>query len=80
MTLRGELSNLLASCKGGRIAECRIIEALGPSAMTTELRAAITSSHHTNHRRINKFTQMEAGCELCEWREPGPDKSAAAVH
>jgi DNA-binding transcriptional MerR regulator len=30
MRLRGELSSLLASCKGGRIAECRIIEALAP--------------------------------------------------
>ncbi len=28
--LRRELSGLLASCNGGRIAECRIIEALGP--------------------------------------------------
>lgn len=28
--LRKELSALLASCRGGRIAECRIIEALGP--------------------------------------------------
>lgn len=29
MTLRRELSSLLASCQGGRIADCRIIEALG---------------------------------------------------
>ncbi len=32
MRLRHELSGLLASCKGGRIAECRIIDALGPTS------------------------------------------------
>jgi len=30
MKLRHELFDLLTSCKGGRISECRIIEALGP--------------------------------------------------
>lgn len=30
MALRQELSGLLQSCKGGTVAECRIIEALGP--------------------------------------------------
>ncbi|KRE89477.1 MerR family transcriptional regulator [Frateuria sp. Soil773] len=30
MRLRKELSDLLVSCKGGRIAECRIIDALTP--------------------------------------------------
>ena len=30
MKLRQEFSSLLASCQGGRIADCRIIEALGP--------------------------------------------------
>ena len=28
--LRGELSGLLASCKGGTIAKCRVIESLAP--------------------------------------------------
>jgi len=35
MRLRHELSALLASCKGGQIAECRIIEALGPRQSPT---------------------------------------------
>jgi Cu(I)-responsive transcriptional regulator len=30
--LRRELDALLTSCKGGTVADCRIIEALGPSA------------------------------------------------
>jgi Cu(I)-responsive transcriptional regulator len=30
MRLRHELSGLLASCKGGQVAECRIIDALAP--------------------------------------------------
>ena len=31
--LRRELKTLLDSCEGGTVAECRIIEALGPSAL-----------------------------------------------
>jgi DNA-binding transcriptional MerR regulator len=32
--LRRELHDTLESCKGGRIAECRVIQALSPSAMS----------------------------------------------
>ena len=28
--LRGELRSTLASCKGGRIADCRVVQALSP--------------------------------------------------
>jgi DNA-binding transcriptional MerR regulator len=28
--LRGELQNTLAACKGGRISECRVVQALSP--------------------------------------------------
>ena len=34
--LRRELDALLTSCKGGTVADCRIIEALGPSAKAKE--------------------------------------------
>ena len=34
--LRRELDALLTSCKGGTVADCRIIEALGPSAEAKE--------------------------------------------
>ncbi len=30
--LRGELSNMVASCRGGTVADCRILEALAPHA------------------------------------------------
>jgi DNA-binding transcriptional MerR regulator len=33
--LRAELRQTLASCKGGRIAECQVIRALSPSGLTT---------------------------------------------
>jgi len=37
--LRRELRDTLASCKGGRIAECRVIQALSPAAARPKKRA-----------------------------------------
>jgi DNA-binding transcriptional MerR regulator len=37
--LRRELRDTLASCKGGRVAECRVIQALSPAAARSKKRA-----------------------------------------
>jgi DNA-binding transcriptional MerR regulator len=37
--LRRELRDTLASCKGGRIAECRVIQALSPAAANPKKKA-----------------------------------------
>lgn len=36
--LRGELADLIAQCRTGTIAECRIIDALGPGSAAAEVR------------------------------------------
>jgi DNA-binding transcriptional MerR regulator len=37
--LRRELRDTLSSCKGGRIAECRVIQALSPAAVSPKKKA-----------------------------------------
>jgi DNA-binding transcriptional MerR regulator len=44
MRLRRELRQTLASCKGGRIAECRIVQALSPAPSAQK--AVVRSSSH----------------------------------
>jgi DNA-binding transcriptional MerR regulator len=41
--LRRELRGTLASCKGGRIAECRVIQALSPAPATRKKKIAASS-------------------------------------
>jgi DNA-binding transcriptional MerR regulator len=42
VALRGELQHILACCKGGRVAECRVIESISTSDAPAKLKSLVS--------------------------------------